>query len=221
MENRAHVARNSAAGMVAVTFGILAGLGGLTHAIGEIRQGNNAPTGIVFNSWAEGPIATSMGGEPAMTIIPNLLTTGILSLIVSLAVLVWAARFVHRQNGGRILIGLSIGMLLVGGGFGPPIMGILAGMAGTAIHAPLTWWREHLPSNMLHGLAVLWPWAFGVTVANGVFLVIGSLILIYFFGLNNADLFVNSFFFAVVSILGTTLTAIAYDLQQQPRRVIA
>jgi hypothetical protein len=78
----------SAARASTVIFGILAGLGGLTHGIGEVLQGNIRPEGIIINSWTQGPIATNMGGEPAMTVVPNLLITGILTILVSLAVVV-------------------------------------------------------------------------------------------------------------------------------------
>lgn len=77
-----------------------------------------------------------MAGEPAMTIVPSILVTGILAILFSLIFLVWATMFVQRKNGGLVLILLSIVMLLVGGGFGPPILGIIIGAAGTRINTP-------------------------------------------------------------------------------------
>ncbi|HEX6386096.1 MAG TPA: hypothetical protein VF177_15605 [Anaerolineae bacterium] len=219
MEGKNVLVNTSAARIIASTFGVLAGLGGLTHGVGEVLQGNVAPAGIIINSWTEGPIATNMGGEPGMTIVPNLLATGILTLSFSLAVLVWAALFVQRKNGGRILIALSVAMLLVGGGFGPPIIGILAGVAGTGIGSPLTWWRTQLPVNVQGFLATLWPWVFGVATINDVFLVVGSLILVYFFGVNNPDLFVNSFLFAVLSLPLTIVTGVAHYIENSQLRV--
>ena len=213
MRDKSALTKLGAARVVASVFGILAGLGGLTHGIGEVLQGNVAPSGIAINSWTQGPIATNMGGEPGMTIVPNLLVTGIFCIIVSLAVIVWSAAFVQGKNGGRVLIVLSIAMLLVGGGFGPPIIGILAGVAGTGIRSPLTGWRKRLTVNVRHFLAKSWPWVFGACVISGVFLVVGSVILVYFFGLNNPDLFSNSFYFVVLSLPLTTLTGIAYDIQ--------
>jgi hypothetical protein len=136
VENRRRI---SAARCTALTFGILAGLGGLTHGIGEALQGNVRPGGIIIESWTQGPIATHMGGEPGMTIVPSLLVTGILNILVSVAVVVWSL-LVRNRNGGRILIGLSVAMLLVGGGFGPPIIGILAGVAGTMVGRPSRVW---------------------------------------------------------------------------------
>jgi hypothetical protein len=207
----------SAARVVASIFGILSGLGSITHGVGETLQGNVTPEGIVVNSWTQGPIATKMGGEPAMTIVPNLLVAGLLTIIVSLVAIVWSAIFVQRKNGGLILILLSIAMLLVGGGFAPPIIGVLAGVAGLGINAPYAWWRTHFPVNIRRFLAQLWPWLLGACVINGVFLVVGSVILVYFFGINNPDLFVNSFFFAILSLLLTIITGVAYDLQAGER----
>lgn len=213
MKNEKTLTAFNAAKATALIFGILAGLGGLTHGIGEVLQGNVKPSGIVIASWTQGPIATNMGGEPAMTIVPNLLVTGSLSIFVSLAVVVWAA-FVRNKNSGRILLLLSVVMLLVGGGFGPPIIGILAGVAGIGIGAPLTWWRKRLSANVRRFLAALWPWIFAIAVINGVFLVIGSVILVYFFNLNNPDLFTNSFFFSIILLLLTIFTGRAYDAQK-------
>ena len=52
---------------------------------------------------------------------------------------------------------------------------------------------------------------------NGVFLVVGSVILVYVFALNAPDLFVNSFFLAIVSLLLSIVTGVAYDLQNRDR----
>lgn len=212
MEGKNALSNISAARIVASIFGVLAGLGGLTHGIGEMLQGNITPSSMFIDSWTQGPIATNMGGDPAMTIVPNLLITGVLAIVVSLATIAWAVAFVQRKHGGAVLILLSIAMLLVGGGFGSPIIGILAGIAGTSINAPLTWWRSRLSDNARRFLAQLWPWVFGVSLINGVFLFVGSIILVYSFGWGNEDLYLNSFFFAVVSLLLTIITGIGYDL---------
>ena len=203
-----------AAKATASVFGLLAGLGGITHGIGEILQGNVAPDGLWIYSWTQGPIATNMGGEPGITIVPNLLITGILTIIVSLILMIWSIAFVQRKYGGEIQILLSITMLLVGGGIGPPVIGILAGVAGRGIKKPLTWWHKHLPKNFRRSLSKLWPWIYVIAVVNGVFLVIGSVILVYFFDMNNPDLFTNSFFFAVVSLLLLIFTGRAYDIRR-------
>ena len=143
-----------------------------------------------------------------------LVLTGLLEpgYYLPLAIIAWAI-FGRSKNYGRVLIFLSVALLLVGGGVGPPIIGILAGVAGTGVDKPLTWWRKHLSLNVRHLFTTLWPWIFGIAVINGVLLVIGSLILVYFFDLNNPDLFLNSFFFSVFSLLLTIFIGRAYDVQ--------
>lgn len=214
MNGESTTAKTSAARVVASVFGALAGVGGLTHGIGETLQGNVTPSGMFIDSWTQGPIATNMGGDPAMTVVPNLLITGVLTIVISLATIVWAVGFVHREHGGAILILLSVGMLLVGGGFGSPIIGILAGIAGTSINAPLTWWRTRLSVSFRGFLARLWPWVLSVSVVDSVFLFVGALILVYGFGWGNEDLYLSSFFFAVVSLVLTILTGMAYDARR-------
>jgi hypothetical protein len=210
-----------AARLTSSVFGILAGVGGLVHGIGEILQGDVRPDGIIVNSWTVGPIATNMGGEPGMTIVPNLLITGILTVLVSLAIVVWAAAFMRGRIAGRILLLLSVLMLLVGGGFGPPIIGILAGVAGTGIDRPSPWWRSRLSRGVWRSIAALWPWIFGIAVANGLFLVIGSFVLVYLFDLNVPDLFVMSFFFAILSLSLTLAVGRGYDVQRSGSGALA
>lgn len=122
--------------------GIIAGLAGAYHGFGEILQGNIAPSGIVIQSW---PALADLAGEPAMTIVPSFLVTGVLAIIFGLTVTVWAAAFVQRKNGGLVLILLSIIMLLVGGGLFPPAFGLIAGIIGTRI--------KQLPRTRMNGIS--------------------------------------------------------------------
>lgn len=134
------------------TFGTLAGLAGIEHGIGEALQGNKVPAGVVIASWPDAAPFRILAGEPAMTVVPNLLATGILTILVSLVFLAWAALFIERKHGGSVLVLRSVALLLVGGGFGPPLLGILLGAAATGINAPLGWWRTH-PSPPARGVS--------------------------------------------------------------------
>jgi FtsH-binding integral membrane protein len=55
----------------------------------------------------------------------------ILTILVALVIVFWAGWRVQRKHGSLILILLSIFLLLVGGGFFPPLFGIIAGGIGT------------------------------------------------------------------------------------------
>lgn len=111
--------------------GVFAGLGGPVHGPGEILQGNVAPSDIVFEAW---PDFIALSGEPAMTIIPNLLVTGILALIFGVLLSVWSAKYVSKKHSGLVMILLSIVLLLFGGGLIPPLFGIVAGMVALAFN---------------------------------------------------------------------------------------
>jgi len=117
--------------VAASIIGIFAGLGGASHGPGEILQGNVAPTDVMIKAW---PSVTALGGEPAMTIIPNFIVTGVLAIIFGVLVAAWAGAYVETKMGGLFLILLSIIMLLVGGGIVPPFFGIAAGIIGALIN---------------------------------------------------------------------------------------
>jgi hypothetical protein len=198
------------------TFGVLAGLAGIEHGIGETLQGNRAPDGIMIVSWPESELFRIVGGEPAMTIVPNLRVTGILAILVSLVFLVWVTMFVQRKHSSLVLILLSFVMLLVGGGFGPPLLGVILGVAATMIHAPFRWWRAHLSRGAGRVLRTLWPWSFVAGVLAWLFLFPGSLLLDYVVGVNHPGRTISmSAFAAFVLLLLTIFTGFAYDMQPQ------
>jgi hypothetical protein len=213
MERQIGKSRFNAARITAMTFGILAGLGGLWHGIGEVLQGNIAPAGIVIESWTQGPTAEYMGGEPGMTVVPNLLITGILTIAISLTIILWSSAFVQKRRGGLVLILLSVAMLLVGGGFGPPLIGILAGIAATGINSINVWILPGFLTKARTVLAALWPWLFGISAVAGTILVVGSLIAIHFLGVTNGDIFTNMFYFTVLALIPAIVCGVARDIK--------
>jgi archaellum biogenesis protein FlaJ (TadC family) len=94
-------------------------------------------------------------------------------------------------------------------------------VAATKINAPLQGWRARLPAVARHLLAILWPALFAVAALSGVFLVAGSLILVFFFGLNNAALFLNSFYITLVSLILTVVLAPFYDQREVEQATIS
>lgn len=156
------------------TMGVLVAWAGVEHGVGEVRQGWLAPPSWAFESWEGTAAFGPVGGEPAMTVVPNLLVTGILAVIVALALGVWAVRFADRQHGGIVLIMLSVLLLLVGGGFAPPLIGVLAGILATRPDR-----ATYPPAGPVSRVtARLWPWALVATVAFLLGLVPG-LVLLY------------------------------------------
>ena len=147
-----------------------------------------------------------------MTIMPNFFVTGVLAIIVSFIVILWANPRLFRGRMAAVVLDLlSIILFLVGGGFAPAGVGIIAGVAGTRIKAPFTWWRAHLSVNSRRFLATLWPWSLIAFLLWDS----GEWILGYFFNEYLLNLGLISLFFTLGLVLLTVLTGFAYDIQRQ------
>jgi hypothetical protein len=171
----------SATRTVVSTFGLLAGLAGIEHGVGEILQGSVRPEGPAIESWPDSKAFEILGGEPAMTVIPNLLVTGIAAVIVAVAVVVWSVRFVDRRHGGLVLILLSVLLLLVGGGFGPPLIGVIVGFGATRIGAT----PRRRPGRVAQAVGRVWPWILGAAVLGYLSLLPGTILLDQLLGVDN------------------------------------
>jgi hypothetical protein len=195
----------------ATAFGILAGLGGITHGVGEVMQGNVRVQGIALNSWTTGPISEHLGGEPGLTVLPTALLAGVATLTLAAAVVSWSIAGVRRDHGGSILILLSSSMLLAGGGVGPPVIGILAGAVGRygADRQPRRLQRP--PGRARRALARAWPALFTLSFANALFLVVGSVVLVYAADLHMPTVFEGGFYLSVLLLLLHLVAAPTYD----------
>jgi hypothetical protein len=200
-------AMNNATRVTVSTFGLVAGLAGIEHGIGEILQGNVAPGGLVIRSWPDSPWFRIVDGEPAMTLVPNLLASGILAILASLLFLMWVTLFVQRKNGGLVLMLLSILMLLVGAGFGPPLLGLILGVAATRIQAPRPWWGRRQVGGAGRFLAALWPWSLAAALIAWLSLMPGSMLFEHYFGMANPDLVVATLTLAAFGLLLVTIVA--------------
>jgi hypothetical protein len=186
---------------------------GLEHGYFETQQGNVAPNALLINAIGPPcqPATAWHSCEPAITLIPSFLITGVLAMVVAVVVLIWSAAFVQRDHGGVVLLLLMILLFLVGGGLIPLFFGVVAGIAGTKIGAPLPWWRAHLPTGTARVMVRLWPW-----------------ILIAYLAWVSASWFVGSAFGDLMLLLGPLaavgtpvllvlilVTSFAYDIQTE------
>lgn len=209
---------SSATRITVSTFGAIAGLAGIEHGIGEILQGNAAPEGVMILSWPDSELFAILDGEPAMTIIPNFLVTGVLAILLSLIFLAWSTMPVERKRSGLVLILLSILMLLAGAGFGPPMLGVILGVAAMRMNAPQTRRRAFLPDKLRRFLARLWLWCFVVAVISWLMLMPGTMLLDYFFGVSNPDMVVSA---VGLPAFGFLLLTIFTGFARDTRRVTA
>jgi len=153
--------------------GIYSGLIAIQHGIFEILQGNTAPDGLMFNAIGP-PCQAEMVWHacfPAMTLIPNLLVTGIATVVIGATLMFWSLFFLHRSYAGWIPGILSILLLFIGGGFVPVFIGMTAAIASRGL-------ERSSSQPRLAFLTVLWPWPL-VLMA---FWLPGSWLLGHFFG---------------------------------------
>ncbi len=193
--------------IVVSMFGALVAFAGVEHGLGEVLQGPVAPGGLAIESWPDVKAFDILAGEPAMTVIPNLLVTGVLAVIVALAVGIWSVRFVERRDGGPVLIGLSVLLLLVGGGVAPALMGIILGIAATRIGAV-----SRRPVGVVaRAMGRAWPWALGVGVLGYLGLFPGLVVASWLIGVSDQNLVLALSAVAFAALLLAPVAARAHD----------
>jgi hypothetical protein len=193
--------------VVIAIFGILAGLAAIEHGIGEIRQGSIRPASLLIQSWPDTGAFAILAGEPALTVVPNLLLSGVLTVLSGLALAIWSVAFVQRRGGGLLLILLSVALLLVGGGLGPPLLALILGIAALRMHSVPRWTsrRSLLP------LAPAWPWILAVGVVGYLALFPGSVLLYYFTGVANETLVYALMLISFAALILSLVAARAAD----------
>lgn len=162
----------SATSRVVAVLGALVGAAGIEHGIGEVLQGSVRPDGLLIESWPDAAALEVLSGEPAMTVIPDLWVTGVLAIAVGMALAVWAIGFATRRHGGAVLVGLSVLLLLVGGGLLPPIMGTVLGVVAARARTP----HRRPPGPVLRRLSPAWPVFLGAALVGYLGLMPGMLL---------------------------------------------
>lgn len=137
---------------------IYAGLIAIQHGTFEILQGSHIPSGLMFNAIGPPcqPETVWHACFPAITILPNLLVSGIAASLIGLGMAAWGLFFAHRRHGELVLGVLSLLALPFGGGFVPVFIGLAAAAAAAAN-------RQSEPTRSIgviwRILSALWPWS--------------------------------------------------------------
>lgn len=128
----------------------------INHGIFEILQGNQPTDGLLVNAIGEAQRFWPEGTEPAFTLIPNFMLTGIAAIIVGVAIIIWSIWFLPVNHGRTVFLGLFILSFLTGGGIGQAFFFVPAWAFATRMGKPLTWWRKVLPRASWPFLSNLW-----------------------------------------------------------------
>lgn len=199
--------------IVASALVFFAGFGGPEHGYFEILQGHVKPESLMIAAMGPpcDPERVWNLCEPAMTVVPSFLITGLLATLLGILTMVWAAAFVHKKQGGLVLILLSVALLLVGGGLFPPVIGIVGGIVATRIHVPVKERPARRSGRLLRFFAGLWPWPLGVFYLW----LFGQFVIGHFFN----EFLIESGFLIPSTILGLMVLSIvsgsARDAQKQ------
>jgi hypothetical protein len=142
--------------VIVTTIGVILGFSGFNHGFFEFLQGNTPTDGLVIQAIGEAQRFWALGTEEAFTIIPNFLISGLLSMVLGLAIVIWSLWFIQTTHGRTVFLVLFILLFLVGGGIGQIVFFIPAWAFATRMNKPLTWWKKVLPRSIWPFLSRLW-----------------------------------------------------------------
>lgn len=177
--------------VIATTIGVIFGFSGINHGFFEFLQGNKNTEGLVIQAIGEAQRFWALGTEEAFTIIPNFMISGLLSMLVGLAIIIWSLSFLPTKYGRTVFLLLFILLFLVGGGIGQIAFFIPAWAFATRIDKPLTWWKKVLPKSSWPILSKLWT---VILVLASIAILIGLEIAIFGFvpGMSNPEQIQNT-----------------------------
>lgn len=209
---------NRATLVIVATLGVIFAIGGFGHGFFEALQGYTPTGGLVIDAIGETHRMWAHGNEPAFTVIPNFLVTGIAAMAVSLAVIVWCAGFLHKKSGPLVFLSLFILLFLVGGGIGQVLFFTILWAFATRIRKPLAWWRKVFPAGLRGVLAKAWLPC----------LTISSLLILYALqiaifgwvpGISSPDtislVMVSALGAGLVFLILAFISGFAYDIEQE------
>lgn len=211
---------NKATKTVVMAFGILLAFAGIEHGIGEILQGNVEPDSIFIKSWGDSELFSIFAGEPAMSLIPNFFISGILAILVSIGIIIWVIFFLNTRMSGLILVLLSGLLLIVGGGFGPPLIGFIIGFAGMKINSDFPMLRTLRTTGMVKFISHIWKFSTPFGIFCYLFLIPGSVILWGAFGFYSPVLLTVAIVLAFLMIFVSIISAYFYDAIRQSENSI-
>ena len=98
---------------------------GFVHGVGEILQaGSKSNSNLIYALDVADPDKVWHAGLPAFSVIPDYLISGIITVLISIAIVIFANLLIE-SNYFKFLPLIFILLFLFGGGFVPPFIGII------------------------------------------------------------------------------------------------
>lgn len=198
--------------------GSVVAVAGFEHGVGEWLQGWVAPQGLVIQSWPDQPFYRSLQGEPALTVLPTLALSGLVTMSLSVVLLVWVFGFADRRHSALVIAGLSAALLVAGGGFGTALLGFLLAAAAVKVTSPLSWWRSQAGRPSVQALAAAWPALLTACVGSWLMALFGVAALDYFHGIESVSLTLGVLIIAFALLPVSIAASYAKDAHGPTRR---
>lgn len=142
--------------VVVAVFGTIVAIAGMSHGYWELQQGNFVTEGMYINSVGPDQLKWPIGQEPAFTVLPTFMATGIAAILVGLLASVWSIFFVRWRHGPLVLVSLFIAQSLVGGGLGYIPFYLVVCAYATRIGSPMMGLKRRLSPRLRRFLASIW-----------------------------------------------------------------
>ena len=222
MRKKSRDIQNDSIVFVVSIIGVIFGFSGMSHGFFEILQGNTQFTGFIINAIGPAHQMWEYGHEPAFSIIPNYLITGILAMLIGSLIIVFSVRYIHTYYASSIFIVLFIILFLVGGGIAQILFFSYGYILATRIHKPLTFSRKIIPLALHRSLRHIYK---PCIIVSALFIIFTLEIGIFGFvpGTNDPELIMRIMIISVVIgfvlLILSSLSAIANDIQYRKEKI--
>lgn len=190
--------------------GLLVAMAAAEHGVGEVMQRPTLRDGAFIASWPDTAVFEQLGGEPAMTLLPDPVLAGAVTITLSLLFAWVAVRNGSLRHADAALLVLSGGLLLTGGGLAPPLIGVLLASTWYATRRENARW----PGPLRRRLARWWRVALVVATVSYLGLFPGTVLLHWWYGVNSAALVTALGLCAFAGLFVALPAAVAADRQQ-------
>ncbi len=198
-----------------VTFGVIIGIVGILHGIGEILQGSKIVESNMLkalpDNWPNREFFKVMEGQPAFSLFTGIpfYLLGIFAIIVSSLLILHSLFFIEKKNGLLIFAILNIGVALFGAGVGTPVtLGIPLVIFGIISSRPRAQKNRSESSKKL--TLQLFNIFYGLQIFSWI-LFFPGLVIVSFYGEIPQALFLFDFMIMPISILGALIFGLRYD----------
>lgn len=212
---------NKATRIITSILGVTLAIAAFHHGFFEALQGNKETTGLLIQAIGEEHRFWVHGTEEAITVIPNFLISGLLTMAISIFAAIWSIKYIDGKYGSAVFLLSFMTLTLVGGGLGHMVFFLPIWGYSTRIRKKLSFFNKLFSTNTGRFVGKIWPFTGGMA-AVAFIIALEISVFGYFPGVTNPDVV----FSICWSFLGLSLVLIqlsyvsgfAYDLEMRQHK---